>query len=487
METISSEASPALGGRMDVRTKIVATVGPACEESAMLEQLARAGVDVFRINMAHGSRQFHDQIVTRIRAVSQSIDRPLAILVDLAGPKIRLGELPGGELACEVGAEFTFVRGTETSRAGELSSTYERLIDELDVGDTIMLADGEVGMRVVSKDSDRVRCRVTSAGTIRSRQGVNVPGAALSVPALTAADLDNAHWAADREIDFLGLSFVRSPQEIDQLQQLLQSKGSAAMVVAKIEKREALKNLEAIVTKADAVMVARGDLGVEIDIAQTPVVQKQIIKLCQRYAKPVIVATQMLDSMQRNSRPTRAEVSDIANAILDGADACMLSGETAVGQFPLEAVTMMNRVMASTEDLLVGHEGPNSEPLTCAGVHQITAAVVAGAAKIADEVKARAMVIATHSGATARVKAKHRDRLLTISVSDSEATLRRTCLYWGVMPLRGAPVKDGPALRRFVEDWAKQVGILQSGDRVVFLTGTEMIAAAHNVLVVSEV
>lgn len=468
------------------RTKIVATVGPACRAPEKLSLLIQDGVDVFRVNMAHGSRADHDAIIADIRRVSDELQRPIAILVDLAGPKIRLGQLAVDPTECREGDEFVFIRGEQSHSGTELTSNYDRLIDELTVDDAVMLADGTVSMCVVAKDDQSARCRVTGGGQFRSRQGINLPGVKLSVPALTESDLENAAWAAENGIDFLGLSFVRSAVEIQQLKDLLVQAGSSAHVVAKIEKREALEHLDAIVTAADAVMVARGDLGVEIDIAETPVAQKHIISTCRHFRRPVIVATQMLDSMQHSRHPTRAEVTDVANAILDGADACMLSGETAVGQFPREAVMMMSRIMHNTEKLL--HDTTSTVPdAPVAGVHPITAAVVYGAAQIARQLDSPLVVISTNSGGTARVKAKQRDFIPTIGVSDSDAALRRMCLYWGVTPLPGAPVHNGPQLRRYISAWGIEDGCLKSGDRVVFITGSEVIANAHNLLVVHQV
>lgn len=466
------------------RTKIVATVGPACRDK--LVDLLQAGVSVFRVNMAHGERAEHEAMIADIRAAEKAVERPVAILIDLAGPKMRLGKLVQDPLMCEPGAEFTFIRGEDAKHDHELTSNYELLIDELKVGDVIMLADGTVSMRVESKQRDSVRCRVVQAGTIRSRQGINLPGAALSVPSMTEEDTNNALWAAKAGVDFVSLSFVRSPNEIHALKTLLRASGSQAYVVAKIEKREALDQLEAIVHATDAVMVARGDLGVEIDVAETPVAQKRIIATCQKLRKPVIVATQMLDSMHHSRRPTRAEATDVANAILDGADACMLSGETAIGEYPREAVEMMTRIMVSTETMLadkplLAEEGP------AADVHPITSAVVYGAARIADQLKARLVVIATRSGGTARVKAKQRDFIRTLGVSDSETTLRRMCLFWGIIPLAGAPVNDGPELRKFIDRWGMDDGLLKVGDRIVFITGNDFVSRAHNVLVVHEV
>ncbi|HTN77525.1 MAG TPA: pyruvate kinase [Pirellulaceae bacterium] len=468
------------------RTKIVATVGPACRTVAKLVELLQAGVDVFRVNMAHGTRAEHEQTVHDIRTAEKEVGRPVAILVDLSGPKIRLGKLLADPLDCVADEYFTFVRGEESPTLKELTSNYALLIDELNVGDNVMLADGTVSMRVESRTRDTVRCRVVQPGIIRSRQGINLPGAALSVPAMTEDDTSNALWAAKSGIDFVSLSFVRSPNEIHALKTVLRANGCQAHVVAKIEKREALDHLEAIVNATDAVMVARGDLGVEIDVAETPVAQKRIIAMCQKLSKPVIVATQMLDSMHHSRRPTRAEATDVANAILDGADACMLSGETAIGEFPREAVEMMTRIMIATEEML--RDAPlatDDQPV--ADVHPITAAVVHGAARIARQLKARMVVIATRRGGTARVKAKQRDFVRTLGVSDSEVTLRRMCLYWGIIPLPGAPVNEGPELRKFIDRWGLAGGSLQVGDRVVFITGNDFVPKAHNLLVVHEV
>ncbi len=446
--------------RQRARTKIVATVGPASRSREMLAALVDAGVDVFRLNMAHGDRREHAQAVADIRQVSREAGRPVGILVDLAGPKIRLGQLLQDPIVCEEGAEFRFVRGDTPERPDDLVSTYPRLIDELREGDRVLLADGAVAMRVTAKHADSVICRVEAPGEIRSRKGINLPGVRLSTPALTDADRDNALWAAQSEVDFISLSFVRSPDDLERLKTLLRSVGSSAMVVAKIEKPEALERLDEVVQATDAVMVARGDLGVEIDVAETPVAQKRIIAACTRYQKPVIVATQMLESMSYAKRPTRAEVSDVANAILDGADACMLSGETAVGEFPRETVEMMNRILLKTEPLL--RDLPPLPPAAAPGVHPITAAVTYGAGRIAEQLGAKMVVVVTRSGATARVKAKQRDFIPTVAISNSEKTLRQMCLFWGITPLPGAPVDNPTELRRYVEAWGLADGRTRS-------------------------
>lgn len=470
------------------RTKIVATVGPACRDPQILKELVHFGVDVFRINTAHGSREEHQAVVEDIRAVSAAAGRPVGILVDLAGPKIRLRQLLQDPLECKFGAEFVFVRG-EPTETYHLASTYARLVDELTVGNPVLLADGAVSMIVTHVSPNEVRCKVTGAGWLRSRQGINLPGARLSVPAMTEADRENALWAAQQGIDFVSLSFVRSPREVVALKELLRSANSNAYVIAKIEKREALDNLEEVVKAADGVMVARGDLGVEMDVAETPVAQKRIIAMCQKWRRPVIVATQMLDSMQLNRRPTRAEVTDVANAIYDGADACMLSGETAIGQFPVEAVAMMNNIMAVTENYYVANPPPTQTEQAPINdeVHPVTAAVCSGAAHIAEQLAAKLVVIVTKSGATARIKSKQRDLIPTVGVSDNEQTLRQMCLMWGITPMPGMAVDDPPELRRQIAERGLAAGALKQGDLLVFVTGGSYVKRAHNVLVVHEV
>jgi len=468
------------------RTKIVATVGPASRSPEMVRTLIAAGVDVFRINTAHGSREEHQAVLREIRQAAAELKRPVGVLVDLAGPKIRLGQLLEDPTECRLGETFRLVRG-EPRRADEFTSNYERLIDDLSRGDRVMLADGTVSLLVTDKDDASATCEVTAGGIVRSRQGVNLPGVGLTLAALTPADLDNARWAAESGVDFISLSFVRSPVEVRQLKEFLRSYHSTALVVAKIEKGEALACLDEIVAAADAVMVARGDLGVEIDIAQTPVAQKRIIATCQRLARPVIVATQMLDSMQNAPRPTRAEVSDVANAILDGADACMLSGETAIGKYPSETVQMMHEVMQATEATL---SGPDFDSFPIAGysdVHPITAAVVFGATHVATRLQAALIVISTRSGGTARVQAKFHPLTPVVGISESAKTLQQMNLFWGIQPLLDAPAGSGPELRDFIAAWGRSAGVLAQGDRVVYITGTDVIAGAHNAVVVQEI
>jgi len=466
-------------------TKIVATLGPATDGGEMIKELMLAGADVFRINTAHGDRSEHQGRLEAVRRVSAELGQPAAVLVDLAGPKIRLQELPGGELECSVDDTLRFVRGPQGG-PGELATTYEPLVDEVEPGDRVMLADGTVSLVVEEKTGDWARCRVVQPGTIRSRQGVNLPGVKLSAPALGEADRRNARWAATSGVDFVGLSFVRTAGDVRQLGDLLAAHGGHTQVVAKIEKPEALDELAEIVEAADAVMVARGDLGVEIDIAEVAVVQKRIIRECNRRRKPVIIATQMLDSMQRSRIPTRAEVTDVANAVLDGADACMLSGETAIGRYPRQAVEMMHRIALATEPLCRTRRPTEPLDLSADQLSPITEAIVESAGVLAENVDAKTVIVATASGKTALSLAKKRHFVPVVGVSDSEATLRRMCLYWGVIPLAGAPTTDSRQLLEYVVEQGRARGVLAGGDRVVLLSGTGLATTAHNMILVHE-
>lgn len=470
----------------EARSKIVATVGPACSELETLIKLVEQGVDVFRINAAHGTQADFEAWVSKIQQAREATGFPVACLLDLAGPKIRLGQLFQDPLEVDIGDELEFIRGDQVGQAHQLCSNYPKLIDEVQADDRIMLADGTIGLRVLEKRADSFRCRVLTAGTIRSRQGINLPGVTLSVSAMRPKDVEYAMWGARQGIDFISLSFVRNAQDVRSLKDLLTSLESNALVIAKIEKREALDCLDEIVEAADGIMVARGDLGVEIDVARTPVEQKRIIHVCRQKLKPVIVATQMLESMHENRRPTRAEASDVANAILDGADACMLSGETAIGNYPVEAVAMMNRIMKHTERMLIDQPSDKvakvfdpSEP--------ITSAVTYSAASIAQAIGAKLVVVASKTGGTAWVKSKQRNFIPTLGISSIPETLRRMCLFWGIMPFYVEQFDDTAHLVEVISKWGKQHEMLHGGDTVVFVTGTGIVDNAHNQILVHEV
>ena len=333
-----------------VHTKIVATVGPASREPATLRALIEAGVDVFRLNFSHGTQDEHSATLRAIREAADDCGRIVAVLQDLGGPKIRLGDIPGDAVECHLGDEFELVKDRDSDDPRQLTCTYRDLPDDLKKDDVVYFADGAVAMVVIGCGGGRARMRVTLAGRVRSHQGLNLPGASLNVKALTEKDLGDLDWTAKHEVDYVGLSFVRQASDVLQLRRELERRGRQGVkIVAKIEKPQAVENLDAIVAEADAAMVARGDLGVEMDVARVPAIQKKVIAACHRARIPVITATQMLNSMESSNRPTRAEATDVFNAVLDGTDAVMLSGETAIGLFPVEAVETMSRIVTEAE------------------------------------------------------------------------------------------------------------------------------------------
>lgn len=461
------------------RTKIVATIGPASVAKENLRELILAGADVFRLNMAHGTREDHELAIVNIRAVADEMEVPIGILVDLAGPKIRLGKLFEEPQQLNNGDVFKFVRGTKSNAADELTCLYETLIDEVSVGDDVVLADGTARLEVIAKHDDELSCIVIDGGTIRSRQGVNLPATKLSIPALGEIDKQKAVWAASWDIDFVSLSFVSRAEEINGLKSLLASHNSSALAISKIEKAEALTQLDSIVQASDGIMVARGDLGVEIPIERTPAAQKEIISCCLKHRKPVIVATQMLESMHTSKQPTRAEVTDVANAILDGADACMLSGETAIGEYPTAAVKMMNRIALETERTFDRQESR----VTALGLEtkwDAFDAVIFGSAQIAKRVQAGLVVIANQSTKAALLKSKQRDFVPVLCVTDDLKSYREMSLYWGIIPSFSEKTLEEIRIRGYVDQWTKRYTEFESGEPLVIITDIEVLSGIHN-------
>jgi len=510
MTTLSKRTFPEL---YPSRTKIVATVGPASESEEKLAELIRAGVDVFRINMAHGTPEKAQPVYDRIRKVSREVGFPVAILADLAGPKMRLGAIPGDRYECVTGSSVYFVRGESTTVPDTFTSTYAPLVDELQVGDRVMLTDGTVALRVTARTRDVVTCHVVQGGVVRSRQGINLPGVKLSVKTLQPRDLENATWAVRAGVDFVGMSFVRSASDVEELRQHLLDNRPAGRdasdiphIISKIEKPEAVERIEEIVAASDGIMVARGDMGVEVDIAQIAVIQKRIIKICQRRCKPVIVATQMLESMHHQTIPTRAEATDVANAILDGADACMLSGESAVGEYPVQAVQMMHRIAMETEKLLktrIKHDIYDVvvEPvlqelqetnnlvdldLFVKHVDIVTNAMCDAAAKLADDINAAVLLVASLTGKTTRNLSKKRHFTMTLGTSTNEFALRRMNLYRGVIPVTGLPENPRDRLEHIVEA-GKRESYLVPGDHIVMINSIIPDGSTRNVLYVHKV
>ncbi len=469
------------------RTKLVATLGPATNHPDMIARLIQGGVDVFRLNMAHGDIARHDETVQRIREASRREDRAVGILVDLAGPKIRLGSVRNDAIELEIGGEVFLVRGDQPQADNELTSNLPVLLDEIQPGHEVVLGDGGARLVVTALTNDRAVCRVVDGGTVRSRQGISLPSTTLSIPALGDVDRQHARWAAQAGADYVSLSFVRNAGEIQELRQLLNLENSTAQIVAKIEKREALDNLDAIISAADAVMVARGDLGLEIPIEKTPLAQKRIIRTCRQFGKPVIVATQMLESMHHSKLPTRAEVSDVANAILDGADACMLSGETAVGQFPLDAVRMMKKIMGETESFLVHRGSSRAGHQDEQSTWPVMEAMMFSAAHIARRTKAKLVVIASAESRQALVKSKQRDFIPTVCLTDEQRMAQRMALYWGIVPIVVAGLRDYQRIPDRVMEWAREQGGMRSGERLVMVLDSEATSDLHDSLLVGEI
>ena len=473
-----------------VKTKIIATVGPACCDRQALRDLVLAGVDVFRLNFAHGTHEWLDGVLTSIREVEEELDRPIGILGDLAGPKIRLGEISGGQFLCQEGATVVFVRELTSGSQNELTCTYDQLIDDVAPGDRILLADGTVELVVTTEKDDQLICRVVRPGTLRSRQGVNLPGVTLSTPSVTEKDREDLAWGLERRVDFVGLSFVRSSDDIRQLRELIAAHPDdhSPHIVAKIEKGEAIDDLDAIIDITDAVMVARGDLGVEVDLAQVPILQKHIIRMANAHRVPVITATQMLDSMTTSEFPTRAEASDVANATLDGTDAVMLSGETAIGTNPTAAVSMMSRIICEAERTVHGNTPRLFEPDARARALEVTEAVTVGAVAVAEQLSADLLVIPTVSGRTALAVSKERSPVPVLALSDSPTTARRMNLYWGVRSLTSIQADTSP--RRLLDEvchWGRKIGVLQTGERLVLVGSSNWSAAGHDLVMVHSV
>ena len=481
-----------------VRTKIVATIGPASRSPEMLRRLIVAGVDVFRLNFSHGSHAEHSANVAAIREAAAELGRDIAILQDLGGPKIRLGVIPGDAVDCRLEDTFELVEArTRLDDPSQLTCTYRELADDLKVGDDVYFADGAVAMVVTETAKGVAKMRVTLAGRVRSHQGLNLPGSALNVKAITEKDLLDLDWTAKNDIDYVGLSFVREASDVVWLRDELERRGSRARIVSKIEKPQAVANLDAIIAATDAVMVARGDLGVEMDVARVPAIQKRIIAACHQARIPVITATQMLNSMESSNRPTRAEATDVFNAVLDGTDAVMLSGETAVGLYPVETVSMMSRILTEAEELLLGDPNapwpaaaakPPTHTKGQAGwVQPITEAVVEAVRMVSRRLSAELVIVATNSGRTALALSKQKYAAPTIALTNRPEVARAMALYWGVTPVHYKAIADGERVMEFAVKWAKSNELVSSGDVIVVVEGTMPSNLSHNTMQVEMV
>lgn len=469
------------------KTKIVATVGPACQDREQLRQMILSGVDVFRLNFAHARYEVLRDVITQIRELSDELRQTVAILGDLAGPKIRLGQLPEEGLLLQYGDRICFSESPDPNDFRTLTTTYAGLLDDLEPGNRILLADGVVSMKVVQKQPGRLVCEVEQPGRLFSRQGVNLPSSQLKLDSLTPKDLDDLEFALQQRLDFISLSFVRTAEDVRQLRQKIEAAqpGYRPMIVSKIEKPEAVEDLSNILGETDVVMVARGDLGVEVDIIQVPAIQKRIIRECNECRVPVITATQMLESMQKNELPTRAEVTDVANAVLDGTDAVMLSGETAVGVNPAGVVSMMSRIVREAEPLMVSRKNLPIGRHSRNTATQLTKGVTLGAMYAAEEIHANLLVVLTRSGKTAFAVSELRSKIPILALTDDPQTARHLSLAWGVHAIVSPMISESPLeLRDYISEWGLREGVLHSGDRLVIVGTTDWSDCGKNMLLV---
>ena len=452
------------------RTKIVATLGPASNDPAIIARLMKAGVNVFRLNMSHGDHAGHRETFECIRRLAAEADRHIAILADLAGPKIRVGRFAGGSIVLELGDKVTVTTREVEGEPGLIPSQYDKLADDLSPGDRILLADGVMELEVERIEGSEIRCVVTQGGVLADRKGMNLPRVDVSAPCLTDKDKNDARFLLELGVDYLGLSFVRCASDIAELKALIEDRDVSAGIVAKIERPEALEDVSAIVELADAIMVARGDLGVELPPEKVPIAQRQLVDAARAKNKPVIVATQMLESMVDNPRPTRAEVSDVSHTVLSGADAIMLSGETAAGNHPVLAVEMMNRIAMQAEAYLWDQGAFGGLDLREGAEPPIPFgdAVARATALLSRDLRVRGILAISHSGMSAATMSSARPAAPVISISSSAATCRRMSLMWGVVP-NLVKIKDLDDPIAMARDLAQKLSLANPGEFVLLV------------------
>ncbi|KQR97775.1 pyruvate kinase [Williamsia sp. Leaf354] len=450
---------------MNRRTKIVCTLGPATDSAERVRELVESGMDVARLNFSHGSHADHQAMYERVREASDITGRAVGILADLQGPKIRLGRFAQGRTEWATGEQVRITVDEIEGTHDRVSTTYKELAVDAQPGDRLLVDDGKVGLTVVDVDGNDVVCRVTEGGPVSNNKGVSLPGMNVSVPAMSDKDTADLEFALALGVDLIALSFVRSPSDIELVHEVMDRVGRRVPVIAKLEKPEAIDNLEAVVLAFDAVMVARGDLGVELPLEEVPLVQKRAIQMARENAKPVIVATQMLESMIENSRPTRAEASDVANAVLDGADAVMLSGETSVGKYVMETVRTMARIVNAVENSTRAVPPLSHVPRTKRGI------ISYAARDIGERLDAKALVAFTQSGDTVRRLARLHTRLPLLAFTPLPEVRSQLAMSWGTETFLVDPVESTDAMIRQVDSSLLRIGRLNVGDQVVIVAG----------------
>ncbi|MBL7565060.1 pyruvate kinase [Staphylococcus saccharolyticus] len=453
------------------KTKIVCTIGPASESEEMLEKLMNAGMNVARLNFSHGSHEEHKARIDTIRKVAKRLNKTIGLLLDTKGPEIRTHNMKDGVIVLEKGKEVTVSVNEVEGTPGKFSITYENLINDVNVGSYILLDDGLVELQVkeIDKDKGEVKCDILNTGELKNKKGVNLPGVKVNLPGITDKDADDIRFGIKENVDFIAASFVRRPSDVLDIRQILEEEKAEISVFPKIENQEGIDNIEEILEVSDGLMVARGDMGVEIPPEQVPMVQKDLIRKCNKLGKPVITATQMLDSMQRNPRATRAEASDVANAIYDGTDAVMLSGETAAGQYPEEAVKTMRNIAVSSEAAQDYKKLLNDR--TKLVETSLVNAIGVSVAHTALNLNVKAIVAATESGSTARTISKYRPHSDIIAVTPSDKTARQCAIVWGVNPVVKEGRKTTDALLNNAVATAVETGRVSNGDLIIITAG----------------
>ena len=457
------------------RAKIVATLGPASSDPETIQRLLAAGVDVARLNFSHGRLEDHADVLDRLRAASRRLVKAVAVLQDLQGPKIRTGALKAGKVGVLLEAGQETVITTEGDFPGDeklVSTTYRHLAEDVRPGDRLLVDDGLLELRVLATDGVRARCEVVEGGVLKEHKGINLPGVALRAEVMSEKDRRDLAFGLAHGVDYVALSFVRTPEDVGLCRAEMERFGRVVPIIAKIEKPEAIDSIDGIIAAADGIMVARGDLGVEIQPERVPSIQKVILRKSNAAGKPVIVATQMLESMIEHPRPTRAEASDVANAIWDGADAVMLSGESASGRYPLLAVQMMDRIVREAEHHL--QLGKIPAPDVWSGPAPFNAVVAGAAVRAAHEAQAVAIVCFTLAGTTARLLAHHRPTVPVIAFSPDQSIRRRSALYWGVVPKVMEPIRNADLMCEMVSDRLLTDELAKAGDRVVVVFGSPL-------------
>ena len=447
------------------RTKIICTLGPATQSPEAIRQLIEAGMNVARLNFSHGTYEEHKMMIDTVKEQAMRLDLPVGILLDTKGPEIRTGVVPEEGVMLEEGQDFLLDRDEAVGSAQRVSITYDKLWQEVAVGSPILLDDGLIELKVVEITAGQIAAQVVHGGLLKSRKGVNVPGGAARLPALTEKDIQDIEFGLDNDVDFIAASFTRKASDILEVLKIVERRQARVKIIAKIENREGVENVDSILNVADGIMVARGDLGVEIPVEEVPIHQKDIIRQCNQMGKTVIVATQMLDSMMRQPQPTRAEASDVANAILDGADAIMLSGETASGKFPREALEMMDRLARRSEEIFFQRRRTVKE------VESISDAIAHASATIAQDLNAAAIVTPTQMGLTPGFIAMHRPKAINIATTPFAKTARMLALTWGVHPVLVPDVEGTDELLSVSVTYAQKSGLIRTGDIVVLTAG----------------